>query len=325
MTEVRHDWALKDIEAIYHQPLMTLLYDAHTIHRRHFPEDTVQFCTLANIKQGRCSEDCKYCSQSAHHKTFVEPTTLSNLDEILKQAKAAKKEGSTRFFMGAAWRNVPKGERFEKVLDLVRGVADLGMEVCCTLGMLDHEQALRLKEAGLTAYNHNLDTSPEYYPKVVTTHTYQERLDTIKNVADAGISVCCGGIIGMGESITDRLRLLEVISNLDPQPESTPINILTKIEGTPFGDIHQDVTPLELTRLIATARQVLPKTRIRLSAGRKELPLEAHALCFFAGANSIFTGEKLLTTQNAGTNKDHEILKALNMTIEPQSSVSGTH
>jgi biotin synthase len=313
-------FALEEIETLYHLPFLTLVYRARTEHLKHFAEDQVQFCTLANIKQGACSEDCKYCSQSSHYSTSVEARALSSLQDVIQEAKAAKEAGSTRFCMGAAWRQIPSGNRFDQVLDMVRAVADLDLEVCCTLGMLNDDQAKALKQAGLTAYNHNLDTSPEFYPSVVSTHTYEERLKTLKHISNAGIQVCCGGILGMGETVQDRLKLIEVLNHLNPQPESTPINILTKIEGTPFDSIPEEVSSLDLVRLIAVTRLVLPKTRIRLSAGRKALSIEAHALCFLAGANSIFSGDKLLTTPNPGSNHDLELLRLLDLKTEPLST-----
>lgn len=273
----------------------------------------MQLCTLLSIKTGGCSEDCAYCTQSARYKTELDIEPLMKCEEVLPRAHQAKKNGAARFCMGTAWRGVKSGDaKFQEVLKTVREVSKLGMEVCVTLGLLGDEEARQLKEAGVTAYNHNIDTSPEYYPNIISTRTFQDRLDTIGAVQRAGMSVCCGGIIGMGESITDRLRMLEVLSQLDPLPESVPINCLVPMPGTPLAD-QPPVDIFEFVRLIATTRIVLPKARVRLSAGRDQLSREGQALCFFAGANSIHYGEKLLTAGNPESNQDRELLEELGL------------
>ena len=279
-------------------------------------KNEVQLCTLLSVKTGGCSEDCGYCSQSAHHKTGLERQDLMTKDEVLPVAEKARENGSTRFCMGAAWKGVREGDvKFEQMLETVRAVSRLGMEVCVTLGQLGDAEALKLKEAGLTAYNHNIDTSPEHYPKIVTSHTFEDRLNTIGSVQRAGLSVCCGGIIGMGESELDRLSMLSVLCSFDPPPESVPINCLMPMPGTPLAD-SPPIDIFELVRLIATARIVLPKAKIRLSAGRTRLSREAQAMCFFAGANSIFYGEKLLTAGNPGVDEDRELLETLGLTAQ---------
>jgi biotin synthase len=267
-------------------------------------------CTLANIKSGRCPEDCKYCPQSARYPTAVENYPLLPLDEVIKQAKDAKEHGATRFCMGAAWRNAPDGEDFDRVLQMVEAVANLEMEACVTMGMLRPDQAQKLAKAGLTAYNHNLDTSESFYPEIITTRTYRDRLETIQNVADAGIQVCCGGIVGMGETDGDRIELLHTLANLSPQPESVPINALSPVEGTPLGDLEA-INPLVLVRMVATARILMPKAIVRLSAGRDRLSISDQALCFLAGANSIFSSEKLLTTANPNWQEDSNMFEQL--------------
>jgi biotin synthase len=290
------------------------------MHQKHWPGREVQLCTLLSIKTGACSEDCGYCSQSAHHNTDLKPQPLMSTEEILPHARAARENGSTRFCMGAAWKGVREGDRrFESVLETIREVSKLGMEVCVTLGQLSDAEAKKLKEAGVTAYNHNIDTSPEYYANIVSTHTFQDRLSTIGAVQRAGMQVCCGGILGMGESVDDRLRMLEVLCNFDPPPESVPINCLVAVEGTPLEDAAP-VEIFELVRMIAVARLVLPLSKIRLSAGRASLSKEGQALCLFAGANSIFYGDKLLTTPNPGENEDLGLLETLNLRpLEPHS------
>jgi biotin synthase len=300
------------ISQIYHQPLPDLLFEAQRIHREHHNPYAVQLCTLCNIKTGACPEDCAYCSQSVHNDTNLKPEPLLDLDEVVAQAQAAKANGSTRFCMGAAWREVKDGPQFDRVLDMVRQVAALGMEVCCTLGMLNADQAQRLKAAGLTAYNHNLDTSPNYYGQIITTRTYRDRLETIRTVSAAGISVCCGGILGMGEALQDRLDLLAVLAELDPVPESIPINCLVPIPGTPLQDVPP-LDPIDLVRMIATTRILFPQAMVRLSAGRLTMSDELQALCFLAGANSIFTGPKLLTTPNPDSSQDQQLLTRLGM------------
>ena len=311
--EVRHDWTDSKIRAVHGLPFPDLLYHAQTVHRRHHDPCEVQLCTLLSIKTGGCPEDCAYCPQSAHYSTAVTPQGLLDVEQVLEAARAAWEGGSTRFCMGAAWREVRNGKEFEQVLEMVRGVRSLGLEACCTLGMLTGEQARRLGEAGLTAYNHNLDTGPAYYERIVSTRTYEARLETIRNVREAGITVCCGGIIGMGESLDDRIGLLAALAQLDPHPESVPINALVRAPGTPLERLPP-VDPIEMARMIATARIVLPRSRVRLSAGRIEMSESTQALCFLAGANSIFTGEKLLTTPNPDRDRDLALLEKLGMT-----------
>ena len=308
------------LQEIYNRPFFDLIQDARRMHQKHWPGREVQLCTLLSIKTGACSEDCGYCSQSAHHNTDLKPQPLMSTEEILPHARAARENGSTRFCMGAAWKGVREGDRrFESVLETIREVSKLGMEVCVTLGQLSDAEAKKLKEAGVTAYNHNIDTSPEYYANIVSTHTFQDRLNTIGAVQRAGMQVCCGGILGMGESVDDRLRMLEVLCNFDPPPESVPINCLVAVEGTPLEDAAP-VEIFELVRMIAAARLVLPLSKIRLSAGRASLSKEGQALCLFAGANSIFYGDKLLTTPNPGENEDLDLLGTLDLSpLAPHS------
>jgi len=311
--ESRYDYQTSEIAEIYNLPLPRLLRYAQEVHSQSFKDDEVQLCTLLSVKTGGCKEDCSYCPQSAHYNTDVDSHGLLNKDSILSAAKSAKDAGSTRFCMGAAWRSPPKkGPQFDQLLDAVSSVSEMGLEVCTTLGMLDEEQAVQLKEAGVYAYNHNLDTSPEYYKKIITTRTYEDRLETLRNVRKAGMTICCGGIIGLGESREDRYGLLEQLNRMNPHPESVPINLLMKMEGTPMAD-NEEVDILDLVRAIATARIILPKSRVRLSAGRTDMSDEAQALCFAAGANSIFTGEKLLTADNPSLNEDALLLKRLGM------------
>ena len=312
MIEPRFEWTKKDVSDIYGMKFPELIYRAQTIHRENFPEHDVQRSTLLSIKTGACPEDCKYCPQSAHYETGVDRHKLLPLNVVLEKAAEAKAEGSTRFCMGAAWREVKEGEDFDKVLEMVRGVSDLGMQVCCTLGMLTEDQAEALRDAGCYAYNHNLDTSPEYYGKIITTRTYQDRLDTIKNVRKAGMTVCCGGIVGMGESIEDRLELLRQLATQNPHPESVPINMLVRVKGTPL-DEEKPVEPLDFVRLIATARILMPKSYVRLSAGRMEMSKETQALAIIAGANSVFAGEKLLTTPNPSDDSDSHMMEELGL------------
>lgn len=321
---LRHDWSLQDIEAIYTAPLPDLVFRAQTVHRQHHRTDEVQGCMLLSIKTGGCPEDCAYCPQSAHYKTDVTRTELASLGEVTDAATQAKAQGATRFCMGAAWRDVPKDSQFDQVLDMVRVVRGLGMEACCTLGMLNQEQADRLAEAGLTAYNHNLDTSPEFYGNIITTRTYDDRLNTLKRVRQAGITVCSGGIIGMGENRGDRYRMLRQLATLDPHPESVPINLLVRVEGTPLANERPE-DPLELVRTIATARVLMPVSFVRLSAGRLSLTDEAQALCFLAGANSVFLGERLLTTPNPGTTHDEQLLERLGMRLTTSSAPAPAH
>jgi biotin synthase len=310
--KIRHDWTRNEIRAIYRLPLPELIFRAQLAHREFHRADEVQMCRLLSIKTGGCPEDCAYCSQSAHYKTYVEREPLMDSDDVLAAARRAKFEGATRFCMGAAWRQVNDGKEFESVLEMVRGVAALDMEVCCTLGMLTESQAQRLKDAGLTAYNHNLDTSPEFYGRIVTTRVYEDRLRTIGHVRKAGITVCSGGILGMGESDEDRVGLLEQLARLDPHPESVPINMLVRSEGTPLANT-EDLDPLIMVRTIATARILMPASMVRLAAGRRQMSSEAAALCFLAGANSIFTGEKLLTTPNPDADDDARLFESLGM------------
>jgi biotin synthase len=311
-SEIRHDWTLAEIRTIYQLSFPELIFRAAAVHRAHFDPAEVQRSTLLSIKTGGCPENCSYCPQSAHYDTGIEKHAVLPKDYVLKKAAEAKAEGSTRFCMGAAWREVKDGKDFDAVLDLVRGVHDLGMEVCCTLGMLSDSQARRLKEAGCHAYNHNLDTSPEFYGKIISTRTYQDRLNTLKRVREAGITVCCGGIIGMGESLNDRMGLLMQLASQNPHPESVPINALQAVEGTPLaGQVPLD--PIEFIRTVATARILMPRSYVRLSAGRVQMSDEAQALCFLAGANSIFAGDKLLTQKNNGEDRDRALMEKLGM------------
>lgn len=304
------------IAQIYHQPLPDLLFEAQQVHREQHDPHTVQLCTLCNIKTGACPEDCGYCSQSVHHPTDLQPEPLMQVEPVLAEAKAAKAAGATRFCMGAAWREVRDGTQFEQVLEMVRQVAALDMEVCCTLGMLKPHQAQQLKAAGLTAYNHNLDTSPSYYGQIISTRTYRDRLETIRAVSEAGISVCCGGILGMGETVQDRLDLLEALCHLTPAPESIPINILVPVQGTPLEQAPAP-EPIEIVRMVATTRILFPAAMVRLSAGRLTMSDELQTLCLLAGANSIFTGPKLLTTPNPATSDDEQLLQKLGMIPKP--------
>lgn len=319
---VRHDFTRSELEELFELPLPRLLRLAQTVHAANWADDEVQLCTLLSIKTGGCKEDCGYCPQSAHHKTQVDAHGLLDLETIRDAAQAAKDGGSTRFCMGAAWRSPPtKGPQFDRVLEAVRTVRDLGLEVCTTLGMLDETQAHQLADAGVYAYNHNLDTSREYYGKVISTRTYDDRLNTLKNVRKAGMTVCCGGIVGMGESRLDRVALIQELASLDPHPESVPVNLLVPVEGTPLAN-EAALDVLELVRTIAVARLAMPRSRVRLSAGRTAMTDEAQALCFLAGANSIFTGEKLLTTANPGIDHDQELLRRLGMRPVAEAAVA---
>ena len=325
---VRNDWTKEEIAEIYHLPFFELMYRASTVHRMYWDPSEVQKCTLLSIKTGGCTEDCSYCSQSTRYKTFVKPTPRMKVEEVLGAAQRAKDAGSTRFCMGAAWRELGnKQNAFGHILEMVRGVNGMGLEVCCTLGMLTAEQAKQLKEAGLTAYNHNLDTSPEHYPNVVSTRSYEDRLQTIANVRDAGISVCCGGILGLGEKDTDRVGLLHVLSTLEEHPESVPINALVAVEGTPLGndeDIDR-VDAFDMARMIATARIVMPRTMVRLSAGRLSFSDAEQFLMFQAGANSIFNGEKLLTTPNPEFDADEALFDKFGLSGKPSHQVCIEH
>ena len=310
------------LHALYHQPLFELISKSRAVHLEHWRGETVQRCSLLSIKTGGCSEDCAYCAQSSHYSTGLEREELLSTEQILSAAQRARAQGATRFCMGAAWRGVRDGtEKFERVLETVREVSQLGMEVCVTLGEIGPVEAHKLKAAGVTAYNHNIDTSPEFYPEIVTTHTFDDRLKTIAAVQASGMSVCCGGIVGMGESIDDRLRMMEVLSELDPPPDSVPINCLMAMPGTPLED-QPAVDVFDLVRLIAVARIALPKARVRLAAGRTRISREGQALCFFAGANSIFFGDKLLTARNPEVDVDLALLRELGLEVEASKSNS---
>jgi biotin synthase len=306
----------EEIRALYDQPLLPLLDEARRVHRAHHPDNEVQLCTLLSVKTGGCAEDCAYCPQSSHYDTSTKPEKMLDVDHVIASARRAKELGSTRFCMGAAWREVKNGPAFDRVVDMVKGVKSLGLEACVTLGMLDEGQAKRLADAGLDAYNHNIDTSREHYRSIVKTRTFDDRLRTLENVRKAGITVCCGGIIGMGETVDDRCEMLRTLANLDPQPESVPINALVPVEGTPLGHATP-VDPLDLVRMIAVARILMPTSRVRLSAGRKELTREAQMLCMLAGANSIFYGEKLLTTTNADADEDLALIRDAGLQAMP--------
>jgi biotin synthase len=310
MSTLRYDWTTAEILDLLNLPLLDLVYQAQTIHRQHWQGNDIQLATLMSVKTGGCAENCGYCSQSAHHPTAVKPEPFKTVDEVLTAAQKAKDLGSDRFCMGWAWREIPDGKQFDAMLDMVKGVRNLGMEACVTAGMLTPPQADRLADAGLTAYNHNLDTSPEYYNQIVSTRTYGDRLQTLSHVRNAGITVCCGGIIGMGEQLEDRARMLEILATLNPHPESVPINALMPIPGTPLAE-QTHVDAFDLVRMCATARIAMPKARVRLSAGRSHLTPEAQVLCFLAGVNSIFYGETLLTAENPEPDCDRKLLEAI--------------
>ncbi|MFN4007564.1 MAG: biotin synthase BioB [Chitinophagaceae bacterium] len=309
---VRNDWTIAEIESIYHKPLLDLVYQAASIHRQYNAIGEVQVCTLLSIKTGGCPEDCAYCPQAARYHTDIDVHALMKKEDVLAYAAKAKAAGSTRFCMGAAWREVRNNKDFDRVLEMVKGVNELGMEVCCTLGMLTEEQAQRLAEAGLYAYNHNLDTSKEHYSEIITTRTYNDRLQTLDNVRKAGVSVCCGGIIGLGEKHADRINMLHTLATLPEHPESVPINALVPVAGTPLQH-NQKVDVWDLVRMIATARILMPKAMVRLSAGRTDLSVVEQAFCFMAGANSIFAGEKLLTTPNPSFDDDNAMFQLLGL------------
>lgn len=315
MSTTKHNWTKEEIIAIYNKPLMELLYEAATVHRKHHDPNVVQVSTLLSIKTGGCPEDCGYCPQAARYHTNIEGNDLMTVQQVKAQALRAKSSGSSRVCMGAAWRNVKDGPEFDQVLEMVRTINKLDMEVCCTLGMLTENQAHRLAEAGLYAYNHNLDTSEEYYKEVISTRGFEDRLQTIDNIRKTNVTVCSGGIIGMGESVNDRAGMLVALSTLNPQPESVPINALVAVEGTPLED-QNPVEIWEMVRMVATTRIVMPETQVRLSAGRTEMSREGQALCFFAGANSIFAGDKLLTTPNPDVNEDMKMFELLG--LQPQ-------
>jgi biotin synthase len=311
MTEaspIRHDWTVDEVAAIHDTPFFALMDRARRVHRANHDDGEVQLCTLLSVKTGGCPEDCAYCPQSSHHDTSVGPEKMLDVDGVLSAAERAKEAGSTRFCMGAAWREVKDGPAFDRVLSMVRGVKSLGLEACVTLGMLNDDQARRLKDAGLDAYNHNLDTSREHYKSIISTRTYEERLVTLRNVRRAGITVCSGGIIGMGESVRDRCSMLVELARLAPHPESVPINALVRVPGTPLESLPP-VDPIEFVRMIATARIVMPASRVRLSAGRTELSREAQMMCLYVGANSIFYGDRLLTTPNPGKDEDAALIE----------------
>ena len=306
---IRHDWQLDEVQALFALPFNDLIFKAQTIHREHFDPNEVQISSLLSIKTGACSEDCGYCPQSARYDSGLTPEALMPVEAVLQAAQQAKDQGSSRFCMGAAWRQ-PKDKDVERVIEMVQGVKALGMETCVTLGMLTDAQTLRLKEGGLDYYNHNLDTSEDYYSEVITTRTYQDRLDTLDRVRDAGINVCCGGIVGMGESAVDRAQLLIQLANMSKHPESVPVNMLVQVEGTPLMGA-EELDPIVFVRTLAVARIMMPKSRVRLSAGRNNMSDEMQALCFLAGANSIFYGDKLLTTDNPMTNHDLALFERL--------------
>ncbi|QIK37652.1 biotin synthase BioB [Caldichromatium japonicum] len=311
----RHDWTLQEVESILELPFNDLLFAAQSLHRAHFDPNRIQVSTLLSIKTGACPEDCAYCGQSAHHSTAVAPERLLSLDEVLERARAAKAQGATRFCMGAAWRN-PTDKQLDPVIAMIAGVKALGLETCMTLGMLTAEQARRLKAAGLDYYNHNLDTSPEFYGQVISTRTYQERLATLEHIRAAGLKTCSGGILGMGESRRDRAALLQQLATLPAHPESVPINLLVQIEGTPlFGT--EPLDPFEFVRVVAAARILMPCSHIRLAAGRHLMSDELQALCFLAGANAIFYGERLLTAPNAPGDRDRRLFERLGLMTEP--------
>lgn len=308
----------EEVRALYDRPLLPLLDEARKVHLQHHPDNEIQLCTLLSVKTGGCPEDCSYCPQSSKYETNVGPEKMLDVEHVIASARRAKELGSTRFCMGAAWREVKDGPAFDRVLSMVRGVKDLGLEACVTLGMLDENQAKKLADAGLDAYNHNLDTSRENYRSIIRTRTFDDRLKTLDNVRKAGITVCSGGIIGMGESDDDRCEMLRTLANLDPQPESVPVNALVPVEGTPMAD-RPPVDPFDLVRMIAVARILMPKSRVRLSAGRESLSREAQMLCLMAGANSIFFGEKLLTTPNPNEAEDLAFLRDAGLsTLAPQ-------
>ena len=317
MSLIRNNWTRKEIQVIYDMPVMDLIYEAATVHRKYNDPNEVQVCTLLSVKTGGCPEDCSYCPQAARYQTDVKVHKLLPTEEVLGKAKEAKESGSTRFCMGAAWREVRDNSDFDRVLDMVKGVNAMGMEVCCTLGMLTEEQAEKLKDSGLYAYNHNIDTSEENYNEVITTRDFDDRIETINHVRKAGISVCSGGIIGMGESDTDRIGMLHTLSTMPEHPESVPVNALVPVEGTPLEE-QPRVSVWEMIRMIATARIIMPKSMVRLSAGRVRMSLEEQALCFMAGASSIFAGDKLLTTPNPDVVKDEEMFQTLN--LKPRKS-----
>ena len=315
--DVRHDWTEQEVRELFELPMNDLLFQAQSVHRQHFNPNEVQVSTLLSIKTGACPEDCKYCPQSAHYNTGLEKQRLMEVEAVLNKAKQAKEAGSTRFCMGAAWKH-PTDRDMPYVIEMIKGVKAMGLETCMTLGMLKESQAEQLAEAGLDYYNHNLDTSPEFYDKIITTRTYEDRLDTLQHVRDSGMKICSGGILGMGETARDRYGLLMQLANLPQQPESVPINMLVKVQGTPLEDV-EDLDPLEFIRTIAVARIMMPKSHVRLSAGREQMSDELQSMAFFAGANSIFYGECLLTTPNPETHRDLQLFKRLG--IRPEQRI----
>ncbi len=317
---LRHDWTAKEVQALFALPFNDLLFQAQTVHRQNFDPNAVQVSTLLSIKTGACPEDCKYCPQSAHHSTDLEVERLMKVKQVLEEAQAARDKGATRFCMGAAWSS-PRAKDMPYVIDMVKGVKAMGLETCMTLGMLDQDQATSLADAGLDYYNHNLDTSAEYYDSIITTRTYQDRLDTLQNVRDAGMKVCCGGIMGMGEELRDRIGLLITLANMPHHPESVPINMLVKVEGTPLDSVN-DLEPFDFIRTIAVARILMPQSHVRLSAGRQRMNEQMQALCFLAGANSIFYGEKLLTTENPEADADRQLFNKLGIHPEQRQEPS---
>lgn len=312
MGEIRNDWTKEEVAAIFNLPIMELMYRASVVHRKFQATGEVQVCTLLSVKTGGCPEDCAYCPQASRYHTEVERHNLLEYDEVLTKALIAKENGSTRFCMGAAWRNIKDNQDFDNVLEMVKGVSNIGLEVCCTLGMLTEDQAKKLKDAGLYAYNHNLDTGEDFYEEIISTRNYGDRLQTIENVANADISVCSGGIIGLGESEADRVAMLHTLATMNKHPESVPVNALVPVKGTPLEN-NKRVSVWEMIRMIATARIIMPKAMVRLSAGRNEMSVEEQALCFMAGANSIFAGEKLLTTPNPDVNEDKAMFELLGL------------
>lgn len=312
MSDLRTDWTLHQVSTIYHSPILELVYRAATLHRQYHATGEVQVNTLLSIKTGGCPEDCAYCPQAARYSTDIDAHKLLSVEEVLQAASVAKDSGSTRFCMGAAWRKVKDNAEFDRVVDMVRGVNDMGMEVCVTLGMLTKSQAQKLKDAGLYAYNHNIDTSPDFYEQIITTRTYDDRLDTLENVREAGLSVCSGGIIGLGEDDTDRIGMLHTLATLPEHPESVPVNALVAVKGTPLEN-QERVSVWEMVRMIATARILMPKAMVRLSAGRLDMPIVEQAFCFMAGANSIFAGDKLLTTPNPDVDQDKAMFELLGL------------
>ncbi|KJF94464.1 biotin synthase BioB [Photobacterium leiognathi] len=316
--EVRNNWTVEEVQALFDKPFMDLVFEAQQVHRQYHQPNQVQVSTLLSIKTGACPEDCKYCPQSAHYRTDVDKERLLEVERVLDAANKAKQSGATRFCMGAAWKN-PKERDMPYLLDMVKGVKAMGLETCMTLGMITGDQANTLAEAGLDYYNHNLDTSPEYYGNIITTRTYQDRLDTLSHVRDAGMKICSGGIIGMGESSRDRAGLLVELANLPVHPESVPINMLVKVKGTPL-ESAEDVDPFDFIRIVAVARIIMPKSAVRLSAGREDMNEQMQALCFMAGANSVFYGCKLLTTPNPGEDKDMQLFAKLGINSEQQAA-----